>query len=79
MDMVHQKLIRYKSLIEAYEAGADAPNFESIEDTLKDAINYLSFGVSWMRGRMEGQDPRKDILNKLRSSGAQSPDDGESK
>jgi len=60
MDMVHQKIIRYRSLTESGEQ----PNFESIEDTLKDAINYLSFAVSYARGKMDGQDPSKDMFNK---------------
>jgi hypothetical protein len=64
MDMVHQKLVRARSLLEAAEHGADGPNFESVEDTLKDAVNYLSFGVSWMRGKMEGQDPSRDVFNR---------------
>lgn len=65
MDMVHQKLIRYKSLIETMEADPTAtPNFESLEDTLKDAINYLSFGVSWLRFKMEGQNGFHDIFNR---------------
>ena len=50
-DMMHQKLLRAQSLLEA----KGDPNFESLEDTYKDLINYASFAVSYMRGKMEGQ------------------------
>jgi hypothetical protein len=64
-DMVAQKLLRAQSLLEAYEnGGTETPNFESLEDTYKDAINYLSFAVSYIRGKMEGQDPNRDMLNR---------------
>ena len=51
-DMIHQKLLRAQSLLEA----EGDPKFESLEDTYKDMINYCSFAVSYMRGKMEGQD-----------------------
>ena len=63
LDMVHQKITRIYSVMEASEVGGD-PNFESLEDSAKDAINYLSFFVSYRRGMMEGQSPDKDYLNK---------------
>lgn len=50
-DMIHQKLIRAQSLL---ESGND-PNFEGLEDTYMDMINYCSFAVSYLRGKMEGQ------------------------
>ena len=39
-------------------------NFESIEDSAKDLINYASFFVEYYRGKMEGQDTNKNFLNK---------------
>lgn len=51
MDMINTKYLRCISLI---ESGA-APNHESIEDSLKDMINYASFGVSFLRGKIDGQ------------------------
>lgn len=64
-DMIQQKLYRAQSLLEPMENGdVLEPNFESLEDTYKDAINYLSFAVSYIRGRMEGQDRRRDMLNR---------------
>jgi len=50
-DMIHQKLLRAQSLLEA----EGDPKFESLEDTYKDMINYCSFAVSYMRGKMDGQ------------------------
>jgi len=64
-DMVAQKLLRAQSLLEPQEnGGTHEPNFESLEDTYKDAINYLSFAVAYLRGKMEGQDPTRDIFNR---------------
>jgi hypothetical protein len=37
MTMIHIKYLRLKSLLEQ-----DNPNFESLEDTLKDLINYAA-------------------------------------
>ena len=50
-DMIHQKLLRAQSLLEAQ----GKPNHESLEDTYKDMINYCSFAVSYLRGKMDGQ------------------------
>lgn len=64
-DMIHQKLLRAQSLLEPCENGAGYnPNFESLEDTYKDLINYASFAVSYLRFQMEGQDTKRDILNR---------------
>jgi hypothetical protein len=63
LDMVHQKITRIYSVMEAMEAGETA-NFESLEDSAKDAINYLSFFVSYSRGKMEGQDSKRDLVNR---------------
>ena len=59
-DIINGKVLRAQSLL---ESGSD-PNFESLEDTYKDIINYCSFAVSWLRGKMEGQDPNRDIFNR---------------
>lgn len=64
-DMINQKLLRAQSLLEPMENGeVRDPNFESLEDTYKDLINYASFAVSYIRGQMEGQDPTRDMLNR---------------
>ena len=63
LDMVHQKITRIYSVMEAMEQGETA-NFESLEDSAKDAINYLSFFVSYSRGKMEGQDTKRDLVNR---------------
>jgi glutathionylspermidine synthase len=65
-DMIHQKLLRAQSLLEVAEQGNGVnPNFESLEDTYKDMINYCSFAVAYMRGRMEGQTIQRDMLNRV--------------
>ena len=64
-DMIHQKLLRAQSLLEPVENGEDYnPNFESLEDTYKDLINYASFAVAYLRHEMEGQEADRDILNR---------------
>ena len=56
-----------QSVIEAMEKDPNyTPNFESIEDSAKDLINYASFVVSYMRGKMDGQDPTRDFLNRVK-------------
>jgi len=61
-DIINGKMLRAQSLLEAGTHGE--PNFESLEDTYKDMINYASFAVSFMRGKMEGQDPSRDMFNR---------------
>ena len=60
-DIIQGKVYRAQSLLESQSA---QPNFESLEDTYKDIINYCSFAVSWLRGKMEGQDSNRDIFNR---------------
>lgn len=59
-DMIWQKLLRAQSLLES----GNNPNHESLEDTYKDLINYASFAVSYLRKRLPGQDPSRDIFNR---------------
>ena len=61
-DIINGKMLRAQSLLEAGTHGE--PNFESLEDTYKDMINYASFAVSYMRGQMEGQDSKRDMFNR---------------
>jgi hypothetical protein len=60
-DIMMGKMFRAQSLIES----GNTPNNESLEDTYKDLINYASFAVSWLRGKMDGQDESRDIFNDL--------------
>jgi hypothetical protein len=67
-DIMHAKMLRIKSVLEAMKYDPTyAPNFESIEDSAKDLINYASFFCSYTRGKMEGQDPERDIFNRKKS------------
>ena len=59
-DIIQGKCYRAQSLLES----TGDPNFESLEDTYKDIINYCSFAVSYMRGKMEGQCSDRDMFNK---------------
>ena len=53
-----------QSVLEAMEGDNYEPNFESLEDSAKDLINYSTFFVAYARGKMDGQDPNRDFLNK---------------
>lgn len=63
LDIVNGKLLRMYSVLETMEAGGRI-NFESVEDSAVDAINYLSFVVAYLRGEIDGQDPFNDIFNR---------------
>jgi hypothetical protein len=63
LDTVNGKVLRMVSVLETMEAGGKV-NFESVEDSALDAINYLSFIVAYMRGEVDGQDGTKDIFNR---------------
>lgn len=64
-DVIQGKVYRAQSLLESNRA--DMANFESLEDTYMDLINYASFAVTYLRGKMRGQDPNRDIFNKRKS------------
>ena len=67
LEIMEAKTLRMRSIVEAYEANGFSPNFESLEDSCKDIINYASFGVMYLRGKCDGQDPERDFLNRKRS------------
>ena len=67
LDMVHQKITRIYSVMESMESG-EQPNFESLDDSAKDAINYLSFFISYSRGKMDGQSKDRDFVNRPKES-----------
>ena len=69
MDIIHGKTLRLWSVLEAMENDpAYNQNFESVEDSLKDLINYASFAVAYSRGKVPGQTPGRDFLNRERTS-----------
>lgn len=63
-DIMHAKMLRMKSVMEAMQAGGYDPNFESLEDSAKDLINYASFFVAYCRNGIVGQHPDKDVFNR---------------
>lgn len=65
LDIIHGKVLRMRSVTEAMQNDPNyQPNFESIEDSAKDLINYASFVVAYCRGKVDGQDPTRDFLNR---------------
>ena len=66
LDIMHAKMLRLRSVMEAMQNNPDyEPNFESLEDSAIDLINYSSFFVAYGRGKIPGQTMHKDWLNKL--------------
>ena len=63
-DIMHAKMLRMKSVMDAMQSDDYTPNFESLEDSAKDLINYSSFFVSYCRKGIKGQDPTKDVFNR---------------
>lgn len=51
-DICHAKMLRIRSLM---ESGA-TPENEALEDSFRDLINYSSFAVSYLHGKIPGQE-----------------------
>lgn len=66
LDTINGKMLRMYSVLETMEAGGKV-NFESVEDSAIDMINYASFLVAYMRGEIDGQEMGKDIFNRRTS------------
>ena len=65
LDTMHAKVLRMQSVMEAMEQDPNyAQNFESLEDSCIDLINYASFFASYMAGKMDGQWLDRDFLNR---------------
>jgi len=65
LDMMNTKMLRLRSIVEANQNDPNfEQNYESLEDSAKDLINYASFFVEYYRGKMDGQDPDKNFLNR---------------
>lgn len=65
LDIIFAKVLRMYSVIEAMENDPNyVPNFESFEDSCKDLCNYSSFAAAYSRGKIDGQDPNRDFLNR---------------
>jgi hypothetical protein len=63
LDTINGKMLRMYSVLETMEQGGKV-NFESVEDSAIDMINYASFLVAYMRGEIDGQEAGKDIFNR---------------
>lgn len=63
LDICQAKVLRMYSVLDTMQAGG-TPNFESIEDSAIDLINYASFVAAYVRHQVPGQKPDRDIFNK---------------
>ena len=68
LDTINGKMLRMYSVLETMVQGGKV-NFESVEDSAIDMINYASFLVAYMRGQIDGQTPDKDIFNRRLQDG----------
>ena len=65
LETIHAKVLRMQSVMEAMESDPDyAQNFESLEDSCIDLINYASFFAAYLAGEMDGQRQDRDFLNR---------------
>lgn len=65
LDIIHAKTLRMRSVLEAMEMDENyEPNFESLDDSARDLINYASFFAAYARGGIDGQHPDRDMLNR---------------
>ena len=65
LDTMVAKTLRLQSVLEAMENDPNyQPNFESLEDSCIDIINYASFFAAYMKHGIDGQDPDRDFLNR---------------
>lgn len=64
-DIMHAKMLRIKSVMEAMQNDPSyIQNFESLEDSAKDLINYASFFCSYLNHEIDGQRSTHDFLNR---------------
>lgn len=64
-EIMHAKMLRMRSVMEAMLNDTNySQNFESLEDSAKDLINYASFFVAYSRGKINGQDENKNAFNR---------------
>jgi hypothetical protein len=65
LEIMHAKMLRMRSVMEAMQSDPEyKQNFESLEDSAKDLINYASFFVAYSRGKVDGQSSDRDFLNR---------------
>lgn len=65
LDIIYAKTLRMYSVVEAMESDPNYnQNFESVEDSGKDLINYASFLVAYLRDGIDGQQKDRDFLNR---------------
>lgn len=66
LDIVNAKILRITSILSTQEKDKDyVPNFESLNDSVIDLINYCSFGIAWLDKGIPGQKFNTNILNEV--------------
>lgn len=62
-DIMWAKMLRIKSVMDVMKFGGKQ-NFESLDDSAKDLINYASFFAAYLDGKVDGQNPLNDAFNR---------------
>lgn len=70
LDICQAKILRMYSVLDTMNAGGTV-NFESVQDSAIDLINYASFVAAYMDGDVPGQKYDRDIFNR---TGQTNPD-----
>lgn len=64
-DIMHAKMLRIRSVQEAMKNDPEySENFESLQDSVKDLINYASFYAAYLDCQIDGQVLNRDIFNR---------------
>jgi len=63
-----KKRFRTISILDAIRAGVE-PNTDTLEDSFMDRINYLAIAIEYIRGEMDGSNPKADIFNRYKQEG----------
>jgi len=80
LDTMFAKVLRMQSVLEAMENDPNyQPNFESLEDSCIDIINYASFFAAYMKNGIDGQSADRDFLNRPKNPMNMKPVDLSSK
>ena len=67
MDQMLGKILRMRSILDTMEKDHDhsySENFESLEDSTVDLINYASFFGAYLDHDIDGQEEAMDIFNR---------------
>ena len=67
LDIMTGKVNRMYSVLDAMKDDKEyIENYESLHDSAVDLINYAAFFAAYLDGDIDGQDPTRDIFNRIK-------------